>query len=444
MIVSLRSYIRFMLLTLSLISGTALAGMAAVEGVRLWRAPDHTRVVLDLKGTVKHNLFMLKNPSRVVIDLADTRLDASLNTLGLNGTPISRIRSGIRRGNDLRIVLELNAPVSPRSFSLGANAQYGNRLVIDLYSDPGATATRGKAATAVHPEETANRDVIIAIDAGHGGEDPGAIGPGRVAEKNVVLAIARKLESEIERKPGFRAVLIRNGDYYVGLKRRRDLARQAQADLFVSIHADAFKIPSVHGASVYALSQRGATSASAAFLAEKENGADLIGGVRLDDKEELLAEVLTDLSMTATLDASLNVGSDVLNSMGKVTHLHKRNVEQAGFAVLKSPDIPSLLIETGFISNPGEADRLSRDSHRSQLAVAISQGVQSYFNRFPPPGTLLAAKKSNRLREHVIARGDTLSEIAERYHVTVASLRQTNRISGSRIRTGQKLLIPRS
>ena len=425
----------------------SVAQAAVVEGVRLWRAPDHTRLVFDMSGEAEHTLMRLDNPARLVIDLTDTVLKTSLQTLELSNTPVAGLRSGIRHGDDLRIVLDLAGPVRPRSFVLPANRQYGERLVLDLYENKSKPADRTVAPARereASPPPEDRRDVVIAIDAGHGGEDPGAIGPGRIAEKTVVLAIARELKKQIDNQRGFRAVLIRDGDYYVGLGQRRGLTRKAQADLFLSIHADAFKSPKAYGSSVYALSQRGATSASAAFLAERENGADLIGGVSLDDKEELLAEVLTDLSMTATLDASIQAGSKVLSAMDGVTRLHKRQVEQAGFAVLKSPDIPSLLIETGFISNPDEARRLNTRAYRSKLARSINRGIRDYFYSNPPSGSLIAALKRETPVEHVIASGDTLSGIAQRYRVSVAAIRQTNGLSGSTIRTGQKLLIPNS
>ena len=243
---------------------------------------------------------------------------------------------------------------------------------------------------------------------------------------------------------GFTPVMIRDGDYYVSLQGRRDLARKYQADLFVSIHADAFRLASANGASVYALSTRGATSTAAQYLADRENSADLVGGVRLADKDDVLAGVLTDLSMTATLDTSLNLGAFVLKEVDKVARLHKRQVEQAGFAVLKSPDIPSILVETGFISNPGEASKLATSSYQDKMARAIQQGITAWFQSHPPAGTLLAWQRSQRgePQRYTIARGDTLSEIASRYRVSVDALKRSNGLSGNTIRVGQTLLIP--
>ncbi|MCZ6830451.1 MAG: N-acetylmuramoyl-L-alanine amidase, partial [Gammaproteobacteria bacterium] len=291
---------------------------------------------------------------------------------------------------------------------------------------------------------SARRPIVIAIDAGHGGEDPGASGPGRVREKDVVLAIARETHALFMNDKGFQPVLIRKGDYYVGLKSRRDLAHKVQADLLVSIHADAFKSPKAKGTSVYALSERGASSTFASFLAQRENAADLVGGVSLNDKDELLAQVLYDMSMSHSLDASIGLGTRVLHEMDLISRLHRQQVEQASFAVLKSPDIPSILIETGFISNPDEARKLSTRDYQRKIARAIHKGVTSWFIEHPPADTLLAWQKQQIKREYVIHRGDTLSEIAQRFNVTVMTLRSHNALSNNRIRVGQKLLIPAS
>lgn len=418
------------------------AGAAAVEvqDVRLWRAPDHTRIVFDLSAPVNPSYLELDNPRRLVVDLPDAQLRNALTDLPLENTPIELVRSGVRKGDDLRIVFDLKAPVRRRSFVLEPNAQTGHRLVLDLF-DVTPEGTRVKVVKSVDQLED-RRDIIVAIDAGHGGEDPGASGPNRLREKQVVLDIARKLAARLEKTPGFRPVLIRSGDYYVSLRGRRDLARKHQADVFVSIHADAFRQPSANGASVYALSTKGATSTAAKYLADRENAADLVGGVRLADKDDVLAGVLTDLSMTATLDTSLNLGAEILREVDGVARLHKRKVEQAGFAVLKSPDIPSLLVETGFISNPGEASRLATSAYQDKMARAIQRGLATWFQRHPPAGTLLAWQRSQRATEYVIARGDTLSGIAERFSVSVKALKDNNDLSTSVIRVGQTLKIP--
>ncbi len=416
---------------------------ATVDGVRLWRAPDHTRLVFDLSEPVNHKLFLLDNPSRLVVDIAHSTLNASTGSLDFSRSPVASLRSGVKDKTDLRIVLDLNAAVKPRSFVLEKNEQYGHRLVVDLY-DSGQQTVKTVQDVA---GETGNRDIIIAIDAGHGGEDPGALGPKGIREKQVVLAISRELKILLDQTPGFRATLVRDGDYYIPLRGRTHIARQHRADMFISIHADAFTKPSAHGASVFALSRRGATSETARYLASRENQADLIGGagsVSLDDKDHMLASVLLDLSMTATLSSSLDVGAEVLRSIGGITTLHKKHVEQAGFMVLKSPDIPSILVETGFISNPHEAQQLGSRAYQQKMARAIFNGVNRYYAKAPPAGTSLAAGKPASGNVHVIARGDTLSDIAVRYNVSLDELLRHNGLTSTQIRVGQRLKIPTS
>ena len=415
------------------------AHAADVNAVRLWRAPDHTRVVLDLSESADFSTLSLENPQRFVVDLSRSQMNASLTSLPLEGTPISAVRSGIRKGTDLRLVFDLTASVRTSVFLLPPNETTGHRVVIDLFDDTVSVAPQPVLSVESLDER---RDIVIAIDPGHGGEDPGASGPGGLREKTVVLQIARRLESQLAEIPGFKPVLVRSGDYYVSLKNRRDQARRLEADLFVSIHADAFREKSAHGASVYALSMRGATSTTAQYLADTENAADLVGGVELADMDPMLAGVLADLSMTGTLDTSLNLGALILEQIDGVARLHKKRVEQAGFAVLKSPDVPSLLIETGFISNPGEAERLATPAYQDKMARAIRRGIQSWFARQPPPGTLLAWQREQGGREVTIASGDTLSEIAERYGVTVASIKTNNGLNRDVIFVGQTLVIP--
>ena len=418
-----------------------------VEDVRLWRAPDHTRIVLDLSGPTTHNVMELKGPDRLVLDVKGAALKGVLTDLPLEGTPITRVRSGIRGGEDLRVVFDLAVKIEPSSFELKPNDRTGHRLVLDLY-DTSSTeiivAPKKPAKTVKQVDK--RRPVVVAIDAGHGGEDPGASGPNRLREKTVVLAIAKRLKKKLEASPNYRPVMIRSGDYYVSLKGRRELARKHQADLFVSIHADAFTHPSANGASVYALSTRGASSTAAQFLADKENAADLVGGVAVSEMDDVLAGVLTDLSMTATLDSSLSVGKEVLEEMGGFARLHKKQVEQAAFSVLKSPDIPSILVETGFISNPKEAKSLNSTAYQEKMASAIYRGVDRWFEAYPPPGTLFARRSEGNgtVRTVTVAQGDTLSEIARRYGVSVRDLRSMNSLSSSTIRVGQVLKLPES
>ena len=415
-----------------------------VHDVRLWRAPDNTRIVFDLTGPTEHKLMVLDSPRRIVVDIDNARLKTDLSDLKLANTPVSGIRSGVRDGDDLRVVLEMSATVNPRSFVLKANEKAGDRLVLDLYDQQAEGESTTVTTVKKSVKQSAKRDIIIAIDAGHGGEDPGAIGPNKRREKVVVMAIARELDALFKADKGFAPTLIRSGDYYISLRGRRELARKRQADLFVSIHADAFKRKEAHGASVYALSTRGATSTAASYLAQRENAADLVGGVRLSDKDDVLAGVLADLSMTSTLDTSLKLGGKVLGKMDNVAKLHKRQVEQAGFAVLKSPDIPSILVETGFISNPEESRKLVSSSYQKKMARAIHAGIKDWFLAHPPSGTLIAWQKQQGGRQYVIASGDTLSGIAQRFNVSLSDLKSYNSISGtgSNIRVGQKLLIP--
>ena len=429
------------LLLLAAAAAVSTAHAVEVRDVRMWRAPDHTRIVFDLSEPATHKLIQLSGPDRIVVDIADTRLAASLDKVTLDKTPIKRMRSGVRDGDDLRVVLDMSAAVTPRSFVLKANEQRGDRLVLDLYDrkrEVEKPSVKKSVAT------SARRDIIIAIDAGHGGEDPGASGPGGLREKAVVLGIAKRVKKLFDKEPGFKPVLLRTGDYYVGLRKRRELARESQADILVSIHADAFESPKAKGTSVYALSQRGASSTFARFLAQRENAADLVGGVSLNDKDDLLAQVLYDMSMSHTLDASLGVGGRVLGQMDSFSKLHRKQVEQAAFAVLKSPDIPSILVETGFISNPQEARLLRTAEYQQKMAVAIHHGIQSWFLEHPPADTLIAWQRQSGGREYVISRGDTLSEIAQRFNVTVASLRARNSLPSNNIRIGQKLIIPAS
>ncbi len=440
-----------------------------IRSVRLWRAPDNTRLVFDLSGPVQHSVFTLAAPNRIVIDVTGAQLSTKLDQLSLSNTPITGIRSAQRSANDLRLVLDLSAVVTPKSFTLAPNQQYGHRLVVDLFDQEAAASTSQvaqnnpspsspvQAAVApgvpakLPPVAGGQRDIVVAIDAGHGGEDPGALGPGRkMFEKNVTLAIAKELQRQINAEKGFRGELVRTGDYFIPLRKRTEIARKKGADLFVSIHADAAPRAAAFGASVYALSERGATSETARWLADAENQSDLIGGagnVSLDDKDRMLAGVLLDLSMTASLSSSLNVGQKVLSNMGSITPLHKRRVEQAGFMVLKSPDIPSILVETGFISNPNEAKKLSSLGHQQALARSITSGVRQFFQQNPPPGTYIAmlrdqGKLPSGPREHVVSSGESLALIAQRYQISLASLRNANSLKGDVIKIGQTLHIP--
>ena len=388
---------------LFIIMASGHAASVDVQNLRMWQAPDETRLVFDIAAPVEHTVFTLTSPDRVVIDLKNASLSRPLTQPAAIDKVLAEIRTAVRPNGDLRIVLDLKTRVRPKSFLLRPNRSYGHRLVLDLLKGEGRALPR-KAS--VWQGRGRLRDVVIAIDPGHGGEDPGATGRRGTREKDVVFAIAKELERQMKREPGMRPVMVRKGDYYVRLRKRIDIARAHRADLFVSIHADAFRDRRVKGSSVYVLSQHGATSEAARWLAERENSADLIGGVSLDDKDDLLASVLLDLSQTATIEASLDVGDEVLRGLKRLGKTHKSRVQQAGFAVLKSPDIPSILVETAFISNPQEEKRL-RDVR------------------------------------HIIKRGDTLSGIAEHYGVSLKTLRLANQIENSnRLKVGEVLHIP--
>ena len=362
-----------------------------VRAVRLWASPDSTQVIIELSGSAKHTLMLLKNPDRVVLDVSDARLAAGARG-PLGSGVVKDVRMARRPGGQLRVVIDLSRPIHAKSFLATPNDRYGYRLVVDLAGPAGAVAANAATEAPIKAEHARPeaRDLIIAIDAGHGGEDPGAIGMHGTREKDVTLAIARALERSVDAEPGMRAVLTRNGDYFVPLRDRMRRARAQQADLFVSIHADSIRDRAVDGSSVYILSQRGATNEAARWLAERENAADLIGGVSLEDKGDLLASVLLDLSQTASLTASETAAEHVLHQLNLVGEVRKPLVQQAGFMVLKSPDIPSMLIETAYISNPAEEQRLRGVAHQAKLAAAIHQGLREYFYADPPAGSRIA------------------------------------------------------
>lgn len=413
----------------------SLATAVNVVGVRMWPAPDNTRLVFDLNAPVQHNLFVLENPERIVIDLKDADLKTSFPAL-TNASFIKQIRYARRDGNDLRVVLDLKRDVKAKSFVLRPQGEYGNRLVVDLIDS--AQSKSRQPVREDHEQSGHPRKVLIAIDAGHGGDDPGAIGKYGTREKDVVLAIARKLKILVDSQPGMQAMMTRNGDYFVSLGKRVEKARESQADLFISIHADSFRNRTASGSSVYVLSEHGASSEVARFLAESENNSDLIGGVSLDDKDDLLKKVLVDMVKNSTMDDSHDLARDMLNDLRVVTPLHRNRVEQAGFRVLKSPDIPSVLVETAFISNPREERKLRNPVVQTKLARAIFNGLTKYFRDNPPPGTLLALKD----RKHLVVKGDTLSALADQYQIPVSYLRKVNQIKGDQLQVGDVLVIP--
>ncbi len=429
----------------------ALSRAAVVENVRTYRSPEYTRLVFELDQGLEHKVFTLENPDRVVIDLAGTRLRDTLEEPDLNETPITGIRSAPRNDGDLRIVLDLRGKVQPRSFLLARNEQHGDRLVIDLYDSNTAVAAAEPVVSISSADlQDSKRDIVVAISAGHGGEDHGAIGVNRLREKNVVLAIAREVEERINATPGYRAVMIRNGDYYVGLREQIQIAHANNANLFIAIHADAHTNSDASGSTVYALSQNGATSEQARLLAEKENASDLIGGVgtvSLNDKDEVLRSVLLDLSMNASIATSLEIGDQVIHSLANVVRMRRRNVEQAAFVVLKSADIPSLLVESGYITNTHDARNLDSPAWRRDFAGALTDGIMQWFYERPPQGSWVAWQKKNGgfvPATYTVKRGDTLSQIAENYAIPMSRIRATNELKSDSIQVGQVLKIPTS
>lgn len=456
---------------LVLASTTAVAKQATLHDVRLWASPDKTRVVFDLAGATEPDLFMIDNPLRLVVDLPDARavnhVSGDIDGSGL----VKRVRTGVRHGTDLRVVLDLAGHVEPKSFMLEPKGEHGHRLVVDLrpsggtppqrvasnrehggdgartaqananamaqVSEPAGRERRARQTPAAGTAPRAPRELVIVIDAGHGGKDPGALGKSGTREKDVVLQIARRLKRMVDQQPNMRGVLTRDSDTYIGLRQRMVEARKAKADLFISIHADAApRGVSAKGSSVYALSQHGATSEHARWLAKRENAADLVGGVSLKDKDDSLASFMLDLSQSASIEASLDAGGRVLRELDGLGPLHKSKVQQAGFMVLKSPDIPSFLVETAFISTPVEERKLKSPSHQNRLAAAMLRGIKGYFASYRP-ATFIAENQVHRVR-----RGETLSGIAQEYGVSVSRLRSANDLNGSTIRVDAELKIP--
>lgn len=407
----------------------AAASRVHVQDIRLSKSAAQTRIVFDLDSPVEHKLFTLHKPERVVVDLKSTRIKNLGLIDDLNNKHLKGIRVGIRNLNDLRVVLDLNSKSNPRSFLLKPSDGQGHRLVIDLNSSKEKiTKTKPKL-----------RDVMVAIDPGHGGRDPGATGRMGTREKDVTLQIARKMEKLINKQQGMKAALIRKSDRFMRLRDRIKKAHQLNADLMISLHADSFPDKRAKGASVYALSVSGASSESAHLLAESENKVDMLfGNVQLGDKDAMVQQVLLDLSLTGTIQSSLDIGDEVLKELSKVGRVHKKKVQQAGFAVLKAPNIPAILLETAFISNPKEERKLRSSAHQNKLAKAILRGTNDYFSRKAPPGTWL----SQNGKSYTIKRGDTLAMISQRFKTPVDHIRSRNSLHGDNLKVGQRLIIP--
>lgn len=416
-----------------------------VVDIRIAQQEGETRLVFELDKSTEHRLFSLSNPDRVVLDVTGSTF-SSASQEALKKLPsgvLQRVRFA-QRDSGVRFVLDLAKKVKSKSSTLSASGKFGPRILVELEygADKAKEVSVPKNLAAI---SNSKRDVVVVIDAGHGGKDPGAIGKYKVREKDIVLSIAKELAKDLASIEGFKPVLTRSSDVYLPLRQRSQVARSSNADLLISIHADAFTKSSARGASVWALSLSGKTSEMGRWLAEQEKSAELVGGISLDDKDQLLAEVLLDMSMNSTIQFSLDIGTSVLSKMDNVVKLHKNTVQQAGFVVLKSPDIPSILIETGFVSNATEAKNLGSYAYRKKLAAAIAKGVESSFLKNPPDGTLLAWKQNqSRSKVYVVSKGDTLSEIAKKNSVSVSRLRSVNSLKDDVIWIGQKLRIPSS
>jgi N-acetylmuramoyl-L-alanine amidase len=415
------------------------AHAAEIRALRIWSGPEYTRAVFDVSAPVDYKLFDLSDPDRLVLDMKSSTFAGDYDGAEAKGL-LKAIRSGKQGSQDLRVVFDLGEGVRPKSFLLPPAENFGYRLVLDLY--PKTRPEPVKTVAKVVPPG-ASRNVVVMIDAGHGGDDPGSIGASGTFEKVITLAVAQELKRVIDKEPGMSAMLTRDSDFFIPLDQRYQKAREAKADLFVSIHADAFKKSEARGSSVWVLSPRGATSEAARWLADVENRADLVGGVSLDSRDDTLAAVLLDLSQGVTMEASNSVAAQVHAALRRVGPTHKDHVERANFIVLRSPDVPSILVETAFISNPTEERRLKTPAERTKLAEALLDGVRNYFRTTPPPGTWFALE-GNRARasRHVVSHGESLSAIAARHGTSVAALRSVNHLAQDNVRVGDVLEIP--
>ena len=431
-----KSFIAALMLWLSV--ATAVSASNSIDGVRIWPAPENTRIVFDLSQKPDFKYFSLQSPQRLVIDFKNSKNNAALMSAIKNDKRVKKIRtSTAKQKGATRLVLELADNYRISVFPLAPAGQYGDRLVIDLYD-------KKSQPLAKHDNSKGKRDIVVAIVAGHGGEDPGSIGSAGTYEKRVTLKIAKKLEKLINKKQGLKAVMIRTGDYYVNLNRKTEIARKSKADLLISIHADAFTSSKPHGASVLVQATRRADSEFARWIKNREKNSELLGGAGetiKKTKDNNLAIALADMKKEYTMASSYDFAEHVVKQLKKVTKLHKKKPERLSLAVLKSSDIPSVLIETGFISNPHEEKRLNNAKHQQKLAKAIYTAVDDYFARNPPDGTLIAA---TRARVHRISRGESLSVVAQRYKVSIGQLKSANKLKSNVVRIGQTLKIPQA
>ncbi|MDP4982408.1 MAG: N-acetylmuramoyl-L-alanine amidase [Pseudoalteromonas tunicata] len=447
----------FFLLSFVLLScfSTVTSAANEITSVRVWPSPESTRVVFDLKKQPDFSYFMLKKPLRLVIDFKDTTQQQVLPSISDANSVIEKIRySTPKKKGWVRIVLELNQTVKPVLFALAPTAPYSDRLVVDLYSaqsQPAESDKNSNTLIAKNRDIRGDRDIVIAVDAGHGGEDPGSIGPSGTYEKTVTLQIAKRLAKLIDSQEGMKAILPRTGDYYVKLNTRSDRARKNKADFLISIHADAFITPQPRGASVFVLSLKRANSEIGKWIEDSEKQSELLGGaadvLKDTQNEKYLAQTLLDMSMDHSMRTGFQVADEVVSELGKVTKLHKKRPQAASLAVLKSPDIPSILVETGYISNPEEERLLKTRDHQEKLATAVFSAVKTYFINNPPDDSLFAQRKAQQSKKeqiHKVRSGESLSVVASQYGVSISALKEANKLSTNNIVIGQTLTIPRS
>ena len=422
----------------------SLSAAVHISNIRIY--PNKTsRIVFDMSGPTTYKQFSLYNPARIVIDFRNVSHTLKPSHSAFIGTPIKDIRFAKKANHTLRIVIDLKTTVKTHTFQLKPQAKRGYRTVLDLTPlNRSTNFTKHRSTTKVKKKTTPPlknlRNIIVVLDPGHGGRDPGATGPRGTHEKRITLAIALNLRRDLQKIPGIKVYMTRTRDIYPTLSQRLYLARRVKADLFISIHADAYRNRSAHGATVFALSQGRATSEAARWIAERENKSELLGGINLTDKSHLLRSVLVDLSQTATIGSSLKLGKSVVQQLDQITKMHTRRVEQASLYVLTSPDIPAILVETGFISNPDEERLLNKPAHRKKIASAIEHGVKNYLIANPIQNTIFTAQIFGA--KYIVRHGDSISKIATKFKVSTAQLRQINQLKSNTLFTGQVIRIP--
>ncbi|WP_462157166.1 N-acetylmuramoyl-L-alanine amidase [Pseudoalteromonas sp. GB56] len=424
----------------------AASAQNKIEGVRVWPSPDSTRVVFDMSEKPDYSFFMLSNPRRLVVDINDTQHRTTYPDIEKKHQIIDVIRaSSPKKKGSTRVVFELTKPSKPVVFALAPTGPYKDRLVIDLYDKSDGQEAQKTPKNRVL--ET-NRDIVIAIDAGHGGEDPGSIGPSGTYEKDITLQIAKRLQNLINAERGMKAHLVRSGDYFIKVNSRSGKARDSKADFLVSIHADAFTSPKPRGASVWVLSLRRANSEIGKWIEDREKHSELLGGaadvIRDTASEKYLAQTLLDMSMDHSMKTGFKVAEETVRELSKVATMHKRYPQAASLGVLKSPDIPSILVETGFISNPQEERLLKSPSHQQKLAQAVFKSIRGYFMDNPPDDSLFATIKAQNPTRHKIQRGESLSVVASRYGVSIGAIKRANKLKTDTVYIGQVLTIPRT